>query len=94
MPGRTCSQHFRDLQSRGAKTGRRARRLRAGCLKKKKNSFPWNMGEIVVCSYNGEGKKLMMPVREQRTAGWNSVLKEVRGDGVPGAAGGVCLRRG
>lgn len=53
------------------------------------------MGEIVVCSYdNGEGKKLMMSVREQRTAGWNSVLKEVRGDGVPGASGGVCLRRG
>ena len=41
------------------------------------------MGEIVVCSYdNGEGKILMMPAREQRTAGWNSVLKEVRGDGM------------
>lgn len=47
-----------------------------GFLKKKKNSFPWNMGEIVVCSYdNGEGKKLMMPAREQRTAGWNSVTQ-------------------
>lgn len=35
----------------------------------------------------------MMQAREQRTAGWNSVLEEVRGDGVPRTSGGVFLRR-
>lgn len=42
-----------------------------------------------MCSYdNGEGEKMMMQAREQRTAGFNSALKEVRGDGVTGTGGG------
>ena len=34
----------------------------------------------------------MMQAREQRTAGWNSVLEEVRGVGVPDTSAGVFLR--